>query len=116
MSNLLACILACIIARDKNNAGIKEMFPTGYLGRSKLLQSCINFTLKPELEPTVMACLAGRDAQEVLYTGFVHTPSGDSKRLRFFQDICNVDIPKTSFSAKTYTVLNGVLNGLQRES
>ena len=29
--------------------------------------------LKPELEPTVIACLTGRDAQEVFYTGFVHT-------------------------------------------
>ena len=82
----------------------------------KLLQSCSNFTLKPDLKPTVTACLAGRDAQEVLYTGFVHTPSSDSKRLRFLPDICNADIQKTSFSAKTYTVLNGVLNGLQRES
>ena len=43
--------------------------------------------LKPKLEPTVVACLAGRDAQEVLYTGFVHTPSSDSKQLRFFPDI-----------------------------
>ena len=76
MSDLLACILGCIIVRDKNDAGIKEMCPTGYFGRSKLLQSCINFTLKDELEPTVMACLADRDAQEVL---------------------C-----KTAFSAKTY--------------
>ena len=62
---------------------------------------CSNFTLKPELEPTVTACLAGRDAQEVLYTGFVHTPSGDSKRLRFLPDIdCNAKIQKTAFSAK----------------
>ena len=45
-------------------------------GRSKLLQSCCNLTLKPELEPTVIACfccLAIRDAQEVLYTRFVQT-------------------------------------------
>ena len=45
-------------------------------GRSKLLQSCSNLTLKPELEPTVIACfccLAIRDAQEVLYTRFVQT-------------------------------------------
>ena len=88
MSNLLACILACIIVRDKNDVGIKEMCPTGYFGRSKLLQSCINFTLKPELEPTVMACLAGRDAQELLCTGFVQTPSGSLRRLRFLPDIC----------------------------
>ena len=85
-------------------------------GRSKLLQSCSNFTLKPELKPTKTACLAGRDAQEVLYTGFVHTLSGDSKQLRFLPDICNADIQKTSFSARTYTGLNGVLDGLQRES
>ena len=116
MSNLLACILAYISVRDKHDEGIKKMCSTGIsFGRSKLLQSCSNFTLKPELKPTVTACLAGRDAQEVLYTGFVHTPSSDSKRLRFLPDICNADIQKTSFSAKTYTVLNGVLNGLQRE-
>ena len=117
MSNLLVCILVCISVRDKHDEGIKKMCSTGIsFGRSKLLQSCSNFTLKPELKPTVTACLAGRDAQEVLYTGFAHTPSSDSKRLRFLPDICNADIQKTSFSAKTYTVLNGVLNGLQRES
>ena len=118
MSNLLACILACISVRDKHDEGIKKMCSTGIsFGRSKLLQSCSNFTLKPELKPTVTACLAGKDAQEVLYTGFVHTLSSDSKRLRFLPDICNADIQKTRlFSAKTYTVLNGVLGGLQRES
>ena len=82
-------------------------------GRSKLLQSCGNFTLKPELEITVIACLPGRDAQEVLYTGFVQTPNGDSKRLGFLPDICNADIHKTTFSSKTYTVLNVLLNGLK---
>ena len=67
-------ILARISVRDKHNEGIKKMCSTDIsFGRSKLLQSCSNFTLKPELEPTVTACLAGRDAQEVLYTGFVHT-------------------------------------------
>ena len=81
-------------------------------GRSKLLQSCNNFTLKPVLEPTVIACLAGRDAQEVLYTGFVQTPSDDSRRLRYLPDICNADIHRTAFSAKTYTVVNELLNGL----
>ena len=74
--------------RDKQDEGIKEMCFTGIsFGRSKLLQSCSNFTLKPELEPTEVAYLAGRDAQEVLYTGFVQTTSGDLKRLRFFPDI-----------------------------
>ena len=81
-SNLLACILACILVRDKQDEGIREICCTGIsFGRSKLLQSCSNFMLKPKLEPTVVACLAGRDAQEVLYTGFVHTPSSDSKQL-----------------------------------
>ena len=53
-----------------------------------------------------------------MYTGFVQTPSGDSKRLRFLSDICNADIHKTTFrfSAKTYTVFNELLNNLQRES
>ena len=117
MSNLFVCILAFISVRDKQDEGIKKMCSTGIsFGRSKLLQSCSNFTSKPELKPTVTACLAGRDAQEVLYTGFVHTLSSDSKRLRFLPDICNVDIQKTPYSAKTYTVLNGVLDDLQRES
>ena len=98
MSNLLVCISV----RDKHDEGIKKMCSTGIsFGRSKLLQSCSNFTLKPELKPTVIACLAGRDAQEVLYAGFFQTPSGDSKRLRFLPDICNADIHKTTFSAKT---------------
>ena len=102
MSNLLACTLACIIMRDKHDAGIKQMCSSGIsFGRSKLLQSCSNLTLKSELEPAVTACLAGRDAQEVLYTGFVQTPSGNSRRLRFLPNICNADIHKTAFSAKT---------------
>ena len=96
--------------RDKHDAGIKQMCSSGIsFGRSKLLQSCSNLTLKPELELAVMACLAGRDAQEVLYTGFVQTPSSDSKRLRFLPNICNADIYKTAFSAKT---LNTVTNEL----
>ena len=99
--------------RDKHDEGIKEMCSTGIgFGRSKLLQSCSNFTLKPELEPTVIACLAGRDAQEVLCAGFCQTPSVDSKRLRFMLDICDANIHKTAFSAKTYTDLNELLNGL----
>ena len=66
--------------RDKHDAGIKQMCSSGIsFGRSKLLQSCSNLTLKPELKPTVAACLAGRDTQEVLYTGFVQTPSGNSR-------------------------------------
>ena len=54
-------------------------------GRSSRLFSFYRFL--PELEPTVIACLAGRDSQEVLYTGFVQTPSGDSKRSLFLPDI-----------------------------
>ena len=32
--------------------------------------ACSNFMLKPDVEPTVIVCLAGRNAKE-LYTGFV---------------------------------------------
>ena len=65
-----------------------------------------------ELEPTVIACLAARDAQKVLYTGFVQTLCGNIKRLRFLPDTCNADIHKTPFSTKTYyTGLNELLNG-----
>ena len=74
------------------------------------------FTLEPELEPASIACLAGRDAQEVLYTGFSQTPRSDSKWLQFLPDICNANIHKTTFSEKTYTDLNELLNGLYRES
>ena len=48
-----------------------------------------------------MAYLAGGDAQEVFYTGFVQTPGGDSKGMGFLPEICNADIHKTVFSAKT---------------
>ena len=77
-------------------------------GRWKLLQSCSNLTLKPELGPTVIdcfCCLAGRDAQEVLYTRFVQTPRGNLRQLRFLPNICNADIHKPAFSANTYTVV-----------
>ena len=97
--------------RDKHDAGIKQMCSSGVIfGRSKLLQSCSNLRLKPELEPAVIACLARRDAQELLYTGFVQTPSSDSRRLRFLPNICNADIHKIAFSAKTpNTVTNELL-------
>ena len=39
----------------------------------------LHFTLEPELEPASIACLAGRDAQEVLHTGFFQTLRSDSK-------------------------------------
>ena len=74
MSNLLACILVCNFSvRDKHDEGIKEMCSTGLSnGRSKLLQSCSNFAL--------IACLAGRDTQEVLYTGYVQQCSTFRKK------------------------------------
>ena len=56
--------------------------------RHKLLK----ITLKLELEPTVIAYLVDRDAHEVLSTGFVQTPSGYLRRLRFLPDICNAYI------------------------
>ena len=36
----------------------------------------------------------------------------DSRQLRFLPDICNADVHKTAFSAKTYTIVNELLNGL----
>ena len=92
MSNLLSCILACINKRQ-TWCRPRKMCSSGIrFGRSKLLQSCSNFTLKFELESTVIACLAGRDAQEVLYNGFVHTPSGYSRQLRFLPNISAMPI------------------------
>ena len=76
----------------------------------------LHFTLEPELEPASIASLAGRDAQEVLYTGFSQTPRSDSKWLQFLPDICNANIHKTTFPEKTNTVLNELLNGWYRES
>ena len=70
-------------------------------GRSKLVQSCSNFKLKPELEPTVTVCLAGRDAQEVLYTDLSKHRAAIARHLQF----CNADIHKRDFP-QTYTVWN----------
>ena len=78
MSNLLACILACISERQ-----IWYRHQGNVFYWHKLLKT----TLKPELEPTIIACLAGKDAQEVLYTGFVQSPSGDSQDRLFHQNI-----------------------------
>ena len=93
--------------RDKQDEGIKEKKDQNYS-----LQSCRNFMLEPELEPTVTASLAGRDAQQLLYTVFVQTPSGDLRWLQFLSDIGYSDIHKTAFFTKTYTILNELLNGL----
>ena len=83
--------------RDKHDVAIKQMCLED---QNLVLQSRSNFTLKPELEPTVIACLAGRDAREVLYTGFYLSKHQTTKQLRFLPDICNDDIHKTPFSAK----------------
>ena len=57
----------------RHDAGIKQMWSSGIIfGRSKLPQSCSNLTLKPELEPTGTACLAGRDCQ-TSGTGYKNT-------------------------------------------
>ena len=66
-------------------------------------RKCVLWKIK--ITPIMPACLAGTDVQEVLYTGFVQTPSGDLRRLRFLPDICKADIHKTAFSAKTYILL-----------
>ena len=90
--------------RDRH-AGIKQMCSSGVrFGRSKLLQSCSNFTLKPELEQTVTACLAGRDAQEVFRLDLSDTERR-FKAIAILARLSNADIHKTAFSAKTYTVI-----------
>ena len=84
--------------------------PLGF-GRSTLPQSRINFTL--------MACLAGRDTQEVFWWCWI-CPNTERRFkvitifARHLQ--CRYSQAKAtfSFSAKTYTVLNEL--GLQRES
>ena len=60
-----------LLVKDKYDAVIKGMCSTDIkFLRSKLLQSYSNFTLKPKLEPTVVACLAGRDAHKVFILDF----------------------------------------------
>ena len=55
-----------VLVRDKHDEGIKEMCSTGIsFGRSKLLQSCSNLKLKPELEPTVIALKNNPETQHV---------------------------------------------------
>ena len=70
MSSLLTCI-----SEKQPDGGIKcVLFGKISFGGSKLLQPRSNFAFKPDLDPTVIACLAGRDTQEVLYAGFFQTP------------------------------------------
>ena len=55
-----------VLVRDKHDKGIKEMCSTGIsFGRSKLLQSCSNLKLKPELEPTVIALKNNPETQHL---------------------------------------------------
>ena len=59
-SNLLTCISKKQPWRRHRR---KCLYSSGIsFGRSKLLHLCGNFTFKPELEPTIMARLAGKDA------------------------------------------------------
>ena len=80
--------------------------------------------LRSELEQTVIACLAGRNAQELSYSRFVQTPSGESRR--FLSDICNADPQEhllqylrsctRACSTKSYTALNELLNGCKERA
>ena len=82
MSDILTCI-GCISKKQPwFRHRWKCVSPVYKLSaaKSNLLLSCSDFTLKPEPELAVIACqericLAGGDALEVLYTGFVQTPS-----------------------------------------
>ena len=52
--------------RDKHDEGIKEMCSTGIsFGRSKLLQSCSNLKLIPEVEPTVISLKNNAESHHV---------------------------------------------------
>ena len=78
--------------RNKHDAGIKEMCSTGTdFGR------CSNFTLEPEQEPTVIACLTGRDAQEVFILDL-------SKYRAAFQGDC--DSCEKSGTVPIFTILS----------
>ena len=65
----------------------RNVFYWHKLWKIKLNQSCSNFTSKTWTGKNCNSFLAGRDTQHVLYTGFVQTPSGDSKRLQFLPDV-----------------------------
>ena len=93
------------LVRDKHDESFKEMCfhlcSTGIRFEDQNYSIIVVASgLNPELEPTVTACLADRDAQQVPYTGFVQTPSRDSKRLRFLPYICNAGIHKAALFAK----------------
>ena len=109
MSNLLACILACILWETAMQALSKCVLLAYALEDQKLLQSCSNFTLKPELKPTVTACLAGRDAQEV-FTLDLSKTERRFKAIAILARLSNADIHKIAFSAKTYTVIPSWMN------
>ena len=96
MSSLLTCI-----SEKQPDGGIKcVLFGKISFGGSKLLQPCSNFAFKPDLDPTVIACLASRDTEEVLYAGFFQTPRRYSRR--FWSSICNIYINKTLCAVGAY--------------
>ena len=73
-----------VLVRDNHDhdAGIKEMTNVFYwhqLWRIKItpVKLQLHVETRTRTNSTVIACLAGRDAQEVLYAGFVQTLSCD---------------------------------------
>ena len=119
MSNLLACILVCISVRDKHDEGTKKMCSTGIsFGRSKLLQSCSNFTLKPGRTKTncnslfsLQRCSGGF----VYWICPLHRAAIQSD-CDSYQTSAMPIFKRPPFPQTHNTVLNGVFNGLQRES
>ena len=61
-------------------------------------------------------CLASRDARFCMLDLSKHRAAIQSDCDSILSDIFNAKIHKTAFSSKTYTVLNELLNCLQRES
>ena len=81
--------------------------------RSKLLQSYSNFTLKPKLEPTAVACLAGRDAYEVFILDFSKHRAAIQGDCGSCQTSGKLIFRRPPFLQKhNYTILNELINGL----
>ena len=90
----------CVLVRGNHDhdPGIKEMTNVFYWHKLwKIKITPIKLQLHVETwtgtNSTVIACLAGRDVLEVLYTGFVQNTE---RWLQFLPDICRTDIHKST--------------------
>ena len=94
----------------------KEMCSIGIsFGRPQLRQPSSDFTLRQELQPAVIACLAGKDDLKVLYTGFllflssmlfVVMPISARTMVKIIWRI--LEVRRAIFSVKSYDLLYGL--------